>query len=158
MTGEEINSIRRELQNLEKHSIVAKEVRGNRLYYWANPNHYLHYDLIVLAHQHTGLGSIIQENRLKLGKIKFLFYSQEFLTHPSDSAHSVDLILVGDISLKIVSEYIKDEESIINREINYMVMSVDELKLRLNKRDPVMVDFFLNYPALIIGQPESLSK
>ncbi|MFA5894672.1 MAG: hypothetical protein WC851_02760 [Candidatus Shapirobacteria bacterium] len=158
LTQEEINSVRRELQNLEKHSIIQKEQRGNRLYYWSNPSHYLYYDLIILAHQHYGLGSVIQENKLKLGKIKFLFYSQEFLTRPADSSHSVDLLLVGDVSLKLVGDYIKTEESTIGREINYMIMSVDELRLRLNKRDPVMVDFFLNYPALIIGQPDNLSK
>jgi hypothetical protein len=157
-TGEEINSVRRELSNLEKHAFISKEVRGNRLYYWSNSSHYLYYDLIILAHQHSGLGSIIQENRQKIGKIKYLFYSQEFLTHPTDSSHNIDLIVVGDISLKIINEYIKNEESTIGREINYMVMSLEELRLRLSKRDPSMVDFFLSYPALIIGQPDNILK
>ena len=157
-TAEEINSVRRELQNLEKYSIVQKESRGNRLYYWANPSHFLYYDLIILAHKHHGFGTLIQENRLKLGKIKFLFYGQKFLTQPSESGHSIDLLLVGDVSLKMVGEYIKSEEEVIGREINYMVMSTEELRLRLNKRDPVMVDFFLNYPAIIIGKPDDLSK
>ncbi|MFZ2153468.1 MAG: hypothetical protein WAV41_05480 [Microgenomates group bacterium] len=158
LTSEEINSVRRELQNLEKHSFIIREARGNRVYYWSNPAHYLYYDLIILAHQHYGLGAKIRENHLKLGKIKYLFYSQEFLSHPVDDSHNVDLVLVGDISLKMVAEYIKSEELVIGREINYMVMSQSEMDLRLSKRDPVMVDFFLNYPALIIGRPENISK
>ena len=157
-TGEEINSVRRELQNLEKYSLIQKETRGNRLYYWANPGHFLYYDLIILAHKHAGLGALIQENRLKLGKIKFLFYSQKFLHHSPNSGNDVDLILVGDLSLKLVGDYIKTEETTLAREINYMVMSLDELRLRISKRDPIMVDFFLNYPALIIGQTTDLSK
>lgn len=158
LTKEEINSVRRELQSLETHSIIQKEQRGNRLYYWANPSHYLYYDLVILAHQHHGLGQLIQENRLKLGKIKFLFYSQEFLTHPTLGSNNIDLLLIGEVSLKLVGDYIKSEESVIGREINYMVMSLEELRLRLSKRDPIMVDFFLNYPGLIIGRPDSLDK
>lgn len=152
LCDEEINSVRRELAGLEKHGFVQKEIRGNRLYYWANPNHYLFYDLVILAHKHTGLGSELRENHLKVGKLRQVYYSQEFLLHPQDSHHQVDLLVVGDISLKTIAEYVKKEEASIGREINYMVMSSSELKLRLSRRDPTIVDFFLSYPALIIGQ------
>lgn len=157
-TGEEINSVRRELLNLETAAILSKEIRGNRLYYWANPGHYLFYDLIVLANKHAGLGASLQENHLKLGRLKALFYSQDFLHHISEPGNSVDLVIVGDISLKLVDEYVKVEESKLGREINYMVMDQSELRLRLNKRDPIMVEFFTRYPALIIGVPQDIYK
>jgi hypothetical protein len=153
LTGEEINSVRRELENLSSASIISSEARGNRLFYWANNQHYLFYDLVILANKHTGLGAEMQENHLKLGKLKAVFYSQDFLMHLSESHDSVDILIIGEISLKLAEGIIKSEESILGREINYMVMDRQEFHLRLSKRDPVIVDFFLNYPALIIGTP-----
>ncbi len=158
LTDEEINSVRRELENLVQGSIVSREVRGNRLYYWANPEHHLFYDLLVLAHKHSGIGAKIQENHLKLGKIKALFYSQDFLYRAVENHGNVDLLIIGEISLKLTEDLVKSEESLLGREINYMVMDQSELHLRLSKRDPVLVDFFLKYPALIIGNPKSLFK
>lgn len=156
LTGEEINSVRRELENLYAGSIINKEARGNKLYYWANNQHYLFYDLIILANKHTGLGAEIQENHLKLGKLKVLFYSQDFLRHLPESHNSIDILIIGDISLKLAEEIVKSEEAVLGREINYMVMDRQEFHFRLGKRDPIIVDFFLNYPALIIGNPDSL--
>lgn len=158
LTHEEINSVRRELENLVQGSIISREVRGNRLYYWANPDHHLFYDLLVLAHKHSGVGSKIQENHLKLGKVKALFYSQDFLYRAIEDHGNVDLLIIGEISLKLADELVKAEETALGREINYMVMDMNELHLRLSKRDPVLVDFFLKYPALIIGNPKSLFK
>lgn len=156
LTGEEINSVRRELENLYAGSILNKEIRGNRLYYWANLQHYLFYDLVILANKHTGLGAEIQENHLKLGKLKAVFYSQDFLKHLPESHNSIDILIVGEISLKLAEEIIKNEETVLGREINYMIMDRQEFRFRLGKRDPVIVDFFLNYPALIIGNPDTL--
>lgn len=153
LTGEEINSVRRELENLLAASILIKESRGNRLYYWANPEHYLYYDLVVIARKHSGLGASMQENRLKLGKLRALFYSQDFTLESIAGRENIDILVIGDISLKLVQDLIKEEELSIGREINYMVMDKSELHLRLSKRDPVLVDFFLKYPVLVIGNP-----
>ncbi len=153
LTGEEINSVRRELENLSEASIISKEARGNRLFYWANPQHYLYYDLMILANKHSGLGAELQENHLKLGKLKAVFYGQDFLKHLSESHDSIDILIIGEISLKMVDDIIKTEEKNLGREINYMVMDKNEYRLRLNKRDPLLIDFFINYPALIIGDP-----
>ena len=158
LTGEEINSVRRELENLSAGSIVSSETRGNRLFYWANPDHFLYYDLVILANKHSGLGAKIQENHLKLGKIKLVLYGQHFLAHDPEKHDSIDLIVVGDISLKLIESMAKEEEAILGREINYMVMDRSELRLRLSKRDPIMVDFFLDYPALIIGDPREITR
>lgn len=158
LTGEEINSVRRELANLSTINVVSSESRGNRLFYWANPNHYMFYQLIVLANKHAGLGAKIHENQLKLGKVRCLFYSQEFLFDRHLPSPNIDVLVIGDIFLRQVEEFIKTEEASIGREINYMVMDIDEFQLRLNKRDPIMVDFFLNYPALIVGNQRNLFK
>jgi hypothetical protein len=154
LADEEINSVRRELGNLKSSSIVLSENRANRLYYWANPDHFLFYQLTVLANQNSGLGEQILDNRHKIGNIKLLLFNHLFLNHRENNG--IDLIVVGDASLKVIDELVKVEEKKRDREINYMVMDKNEFKLRKVKRDPILVDFFLTCPAVIIGNPVEL--
>jgi hypothetical protein len=57
-----------------------------------------------------------------------------------------------------VENAIHAEEKLRDVEINYMVMDQSELKLRQNKRDPFIVDFFLSSPLVIIGNPALLEN
>lgn len=151
LTGEEINSVRRELENLKNENLLLSEVRGNRLYYWANLNHYLAYGIQTLANQHSGLAKKILLDKNKIGNIKFIAYSQDFLNHKSKG--DIDMIVVGDVNSKLLDQLVNEEESLIDHEINYMVMDKTEFRNRKIRRDPILVDFFLNCPAIVIGSP-----
>lgn len=71
---------------------------------------------------------------------------------------AIDLIIVGDQPLREVEKAVEAEEKKRDAEINYMVMDSAELKLRQNKRDPFIVDFFLSSPLVIIGNPALLEN
>lgn len=158
LTDEEINSVRRELANLLKAGILESEVRGNRLYYWANPNNSLFIYLLLIAHQNTSLGFDIQKNLTKIGSIKTIFCSFSYLINQSNPENDIDLIIIGDVSLKEIDNLVKKEEQRKSREINYMVMNKSEYKLRRSKRDPFIINFFLNYPFVLYGSPSALGK
>lgn len=151
LTGEEINSVRRELANLKKINILTSESRGNRLYYTTNPRHHLFNSLLLLAYRNSELAQ-------KLDKAKLLLVSFSFLLWQKVKTDSIDLIIVGDLPLREAENAIKAEEKLRNVEINYMVMDQAELKLRQNKRDPFIVDFFLSSPLVIIGNPALLEN
>lgn len=151
LTGEEINSVRRELANLKKVNILLSENRGNRLYYTTNIRHHLFNSLLLLAYRNSDLA-------LKLDKAKLLLVSFPFLLWQKARPDSIDLIIVGDIPIREVENAINAEEKRREVEINYMVMDQSELKLRQNKRDPFIVDFFLSSPLVIIGNPALLEN
>lgn len=158
LVDEEINSVRRELENMKKAGVVESEWRGNRLYYSTNRNSPLFLDLLVLANKMSGLGSTLIENKNKIGSVKLLVYSYNFLSGNSDRKGDIDLIIVGDVSFREVEGLIKTEEERRGYEINYMVMDKTELLLRKQKRDQFIVDFFLNYPLVIIGSPQEVAN
>lgn len=158
LVGEEINSVRRELENMKKAGVLESEWRGNRLYYSANKNSPLFLDLLVIANKINGLGSALIENKDKVGPVKLLVYSYNFLSGNPDRKGDIDLIIVGDISFREVEVLIKAEEERRGYEINYMVMDKNELLLRKQKRDQFIVDFFLNYPIVIIGSPQEVAN
>jgi hypothetical protein len=154
---EEINSVRRELSNLKDAGILTSENRGNRLYYYLNPDNPLYLDLLVMSHQADGLGQAIAESK-SVGQVRAMLYSQHFVSGSEYSPDHIDMILIGEIVIREVELLVKEAEKNIGREINYMVMDKSEFKIRKQKRDPILVDFFLNCPLVIIGQPNSLAE
>ena len=155
LTQEEINSVRRELANLIKAGIVTSETRGNRLYYSVNLSNNLFYDLLILAHKTSGLGADLQSS--KAGNLKLVLFHHDFVLNPAQiNPQSIDMVIIGDASVREVDQMVKKEETQLGREINYMIMDKNELKLRKQKRDPVIIDFFLSCPSVIVGNPKDL--
>lgn len=150
LTKEEINSVRRELKNLETAHLIQKEARGNRLYYCANSDSSLFYDLVLISNQLSFLAGKLSSKT----KVKMLIYSFAFATHQDSQPDQVDLIIIGSVSVKVIEPLIKAEEKTRGREINYMIMDNPELELRKKRRDPFIIDFFLNCPLIIIGNPQ----
>lgn len=151
LVDEEINSVRRELDNLKKAGLINFEWRGNRLYYWANQNSPLFTNLITIANQNSGLGLKLQTKNENLGNLKLVFYTYNFLINNKKNPDDIDIIIVGDISFNEIESYLQQEEKVRGREINYMVMDKNEFILRKQKRDQFIIDFFLNCPIAIIG-------
>lgn len=158
LTDEEINSVRRELTNLQKSGVISSEWRGNRLYYWADKQSSLFFNLLAIANQSSGLGLKLQNKNETLGTIKLVFYSNKFITGDKRNPDDIDLIIVGDVSLREIDSFIKQEEQTRGHEINYMVMGKGEFRLRRQKRDQFIVDFFLGSPIAIIGNQSEISS
>ncbi len=158
LADEEINSVRRELANLQKSGVISSEWRGNRLYYWADKQSSLFFNLLTIANQSSGLGLKLQNKNETLGTIKLVFYSNKFITGDKRSPDDIDLVIVGDVSLREIDSFIKQEQEVRGYEINYMVMGKGEFRLRRQKRDQFIVDFFLGNPIVIIGNQSEISS
>jgi len=158
LIDEEINSVRRELDNLKKAGIINSEWRGNRLYYWADKQSSLFLNLLTIANQSSGLGLKLQNKNETLGNIKLVFYTYKFIVGEKRNTDDIDLVIVGDVSLREIETFIKQEETTRGHEINYMVMGKGEFQLRRQKRDQFIVDFFLSSPVVIIGSSQEISN
>jgi hypothetical protein len=156
LSEEEINSVRRELENLKSAGILLSEWRGNRLFYWANNSSPLYLDLLVIAAKNSGLGQSLSERVSRSGSIKLLLYSYKFISGEEKKADDIDLIVIGDIPTREIEEHMVAEEQKRHQEINYMVMSKAEFQMRKQKRDPFLIEFFLNCPVVIIGSSQDI--
>jgi len=154
---EEINAVRRDLFRLEKAGIVKKEPRGNRVYYWLNENYPMYEDFLSMVSKTTGLGAQIIANRNKLGKISFLMFSGRFARQKERKREDeVDILVVGEVVLPELAAVVRAEESRRNQEINYTVMSREELEFRKKRRDPFILGVLAASRVMIIGDEEGL--
>lgn len=154
---EEINAVRRELANLEKSGVLKKENRGNRVYYWARIEYPFYSDLLAMVAKSTGLGSEIINNRKKIGRVNFVMFSGKFVRRKERRRDDeVDILMVGDVVLPELATLIRMEESRRKHEINYTVMSREELDYRKKRRDPFLLGILSGGRVMIIGDEETL--
>ncbi|MFZ3301865.1 MAG: hypothetical protein WA152_04090 [Microgenomates group bacterium] len=155
--GEEINAVRRELERFEKVGILKKEPRGNRVYYFVNKDYSGYGDLVQIVSKSTGLGKAIIESKNKLGKVGIVMFSGKFARRKPRKDDSVDVLVVGEIVLPELAAIIRTYESKLGREINYTVMTREELDYRKKRRDPFLQSIFLGSRVMIIGDEEELT-
>jgi len=157
-TDEEINAVRRELLHLENVGILKKEPRGNRLYYWVNPNYLLYGDLLSMVAKETGLGGEIVRNRNRIGKIVFCVFSSKFVRQMDRKESEVDILVVGNVVMAELAVLIKAEEQKKGREINYTVMSTEEFDFRRKRRDPFLLSILSSGKVMIVGDEDELLR
>jgi len=155
--GEEINSVRRELGQLERAGILQKEQRKNRLLYWPRKEYPLFGDLISIVAKSTGIGGSIVSNKSKLGSLSFVMFSGRFVRWKERvSDEEVEILVVGKVGLNELSSIIRAEESRRGREINYTVMTREEFDFRKKRRDPFLQGILAESRVMIIGDEDLL--
>ena len=153
---EEINAVRRELIHLTSCGILKEEKRGNRIYYTLNKNYLFYKELLSMVGKSSGLGLAIFKTAPKLGHIKYAMISERFLRHMPRAKDTVDLLLVGDVILPQLADLIRETEAKLSREINYTVMTEDELSYRKTHNDPFIARILESSRIMIIGDEEEL--
>lgn len=158
MTKEEINAIRRELENLLAVGLLQSEKRGNRLYYSVKTNYYLYSELVNLVTKSTGVGKVVAKNKNKLGFVKFLFITQKLARGLERKPEDVDLLIVGKVIMPQVAVLAKALEKQLNTEINYSCMTEDEFSYRKNHQDPFITKVLLQPKVMLIGDEINLQN
>lgn len=151
---EEINAVRRELILLEKKGILTKEPRANRVYYSLSRDYPFYFDLLKIGAKTIGLGYEILENRAKLGKLKFAMLSGKFVRRIKETPEEVDLMVVGTVVLPELAILVRNEESRLGVEINYTVMTEEELKFRKSRNDPFLGAILACSRVMLLGDEE----
>lgn len=155
--GEEINAVRRELERLETAGIIKKEPRGNRIYYYLRTDYSCYADILSMVSKEKGFGKALIDAKNKIGKVSFIMFSGRFIRmKPRKKDDEVDMLVVGEIVLPELAAVVRNFESKLGREINYTVMTREELEYRKKRRDPFLQSLLLNSRSMIIGDEEEL--
>ncbi len=155
-TGDEINAVRRELQFLEKHGILQKEQRANRIYYSLDKNYPFYFDLLNIGVKTIGLGDEVLKNRAKLGKIKYAMFSSKFVRRIKKNPDDVDFMVIGTIVLPELAALVRVEEQRLGVEINYTAMTEEEFKFRKTRNDPFIAGIMAGGRVMLVGDEETM--
>ncbi len=154
--NEEINAVRRELGRFEKFGLVNKEARGNRLFYRLNSNYVLYDQIQEIAAKASGLGYDIWHRRKQLGRLKFAFISRRLLNKEKYDPESIDVVFIGQVVMAEVNRLIQEYQDKYQRELNYTVLNLKELKLLIDKRDFFTLKMLVWPRVMIVGKEKEL--
>jgi predicted MPP superfamily phosphohydrolase len=144
---EQINSLRRELENLEKIGLLKSKEKNRKKYYQINPHFSFLSELTSIFKKSSKENEELLKKTAKLGKFDILILTGKFIENGEKSL--VDIFLVGEIKeteiKKIVEDIFPGKEDLkcgaINRE---------EFLYRVEIKDKFITDLFANKNNIII--------
>jgi hypothetical protein len=141
---EQINSIRRELDNLKKMGLLKSRMKNRRKFYTINPKFPLLAELQSIISKCTDQNETVVEEIKKMGKIDFLLLSGYFLHKDSD----VDLLVIGEVDKDEIQRYL-DKEVKSDNPIRFTLMDREDFVYRLKCNDRFIKELVTNPDNLI---------
>lgn len=136
---EQINSVRRELLNLESIGIIKNETYDNKIYYSANNKHPYARALVMLLSSRTDVAietAVVKPNAWEeyVRPVKN-YLTCLIVTNRLPGQEGVDLLIVGDDRTKKLTHWAEVVEKKEGKPLNYVIMSRDDFQYRLNVKD-----------------------
>lgn len=129
---EQINSIRRELDNLKKIGLMRSKNRNRKKYYHLNPNFLIFEELKnIITKTSSNYGDLAVDLE-HFGTLELLLVSGVFL---GTKESPTDLLLIGELDRRELEGYIRKLERKFNRELKYALMTKEDYLFRKNCQD-----------------------
>ena len=157
---EQINSVRRELNNLEGIGIIKSETFDNKIYYSANNKHPFSRPLTEIFSKKVSsartpdvkASTWDDYTRPVKNYLKGLI-----VTNRLPGQDGIDLLIIGNDRTKKLTRWAEVVEKKLGKPINYAIMSVDDFTYRKNVKDRFIVEV-MEMEITEIIDPEKLIK
>ncbi|MBA4337201.1 hypothetical protein C0416_05545 [bacterium] len=127
---EQINSIRRELDNLKKMGLLKSKMKNRKKFYVVNKQFVIFNDLKnIVIKAMSGKDDLVKKI-MKFGEVEFLALLGVFVDKPSP----VDLLLVGDMDKAKLQEFLNTEIE-TEKPIRFSILSKDDFLYRVKCKD-----------------------
>ncbi|MBP5204992.1 transcriptional regulator [Candidatus Saccharibacteria bacterium] len=157
---EQINSVRRELINLEGIGIVKNETFDNKIYYSANLKHPFSHALSEMFSAKTP-----ESIKVEVGKSTWADYIKPvknylvglIVTNRVPGEEGIDMLIIGDDKTKKLTHWAEVVEKKKGKPLNYVIMSEDDYTYRKSVRDRFLVEL-MEMNISEIYDPEKIIK
>lgn len=156
--GVQLRQLQRDLVRLEQAGLVAKTPSGNRRYYQAVEAHPAFADLRRVMVKTVGLADVVRAAIEPLrGAIAAAFIYGSFAAGDDTAQSDVDLLVVGTVSRRELSRVLAPVASQLDRELNPVIFSPDELSQRRGDSDHFVTATLAGPRIWIIGDEQALA-
>jgi predicted nucleotidyltransferase len=150
-------TVRDELGKLLKLDLVIKRKAGNRVYYRANQSHPLYPEIVRIVIKTVGLVDVLRD-ALSHEKVALAFVFGSIASGEETGGSDVDLMIIGDITLREVSRLLAEKGAELGREISPVVMNPEEFKTRLGSKETFISRIVSGPKLFIIGKNEDVER
>jgi hypothetical protein len=133
---EQINSIRRELDNLKHIGLLKTRTKNRKKYYYINTKFTIFDELRSIIVKAVSSNEGLIKDLQQMGEIKVLALAGQFV---EKATTSVDMLIVGNMDKERLTQYINNELR-TKRPIKFTVMTEEDYRYRLNCNDKFVSD------------------
>lgn len=152
-TALNVKGVKRVLGELSNAGIVNAERSGNRVYYSINKRCPIYPELRLLVMKTVGLAGRLRDAlEMFAEKIELAYIYGSFAAGETAAESDVDLMVVGEITLRDLSGALTQVVTELSREINPTVYSLQEYKQRLADKDSFVAQVDVGSKIMLIGQ------
>lgn len=143
---EQINSVRRELSNLENIGIIKNETFDNKIYYSANTRHPFAHPLSEIFSKKISTSMDKDVKSISAWEescrpVKH-YLKGLIVTNRLPGQEGVDLLIIGNDKTKKLTRWAEVVEKKQGKPINYVIMSVDDFTYRKSVKDRFLSEIF----------------
>jgi len=156
--GLAVRTVEQELKRLSKLGLLEVRSDGNRKYFAAKKDHPLYPEIRGLVLKTSGLADVLRHALQKDKRIDLAFIFGS-LAQSREQAHSdVDLLVVGDVGLRDITNLLDDAAEKVGREINPRVFTPQEFRRRKQAENPFLLRVLAEPRIFVIGDDHELGK
>ncbi|MBQ6320978.1 transcriptional regulator [Candidatus Saccharibacteria bacterium] len=140
---EQINSVRRELLNLESIGVIKNETYDNKVYYSANMKHPYAHALVEIFSKKVDMNKdrdVKESSWEEYIKPVKKYLAAVMVTNRVPGQEGVDLLIVGDDKTKKLTHWAEVVEKKVGKPLNYVIFSVEDFLYRKSVRDRFILD------------------
>lgn len=143
LLDEQINSIRRELDNLKKVGLLTYKTKDRKKYYTVNHNFIFLQELTTIFGNKNDTYTELVTELQKLDSLDLVVLTGSFI---NDQNSPVDLLVVGDVDK---SKFANLLESLNDTSIRFSLMPKEDFIYRLNLNDQFIINVISNKKNII---------
>ncbi|PIW61017.1 nucleotidyltransferase domain-containing protein [Shewanella sp. CG12_big_fil_rev_8_21_14_0_65_47_15] len=149
------STLRQELRKLVRLDLVKGRKDSNRVYYRANTENPLYPEIRNLVTKTTGVVGVLRE-ALQDGRIHVAFVFGSIAGGEVTAGSDVDLLVIGEIGFRDLSELLSGCSEVIGREINPHVMNKIEYRKRVESGEHFMSHILKSRKIFVVGTEHDL--
>jgi len=155
-SGLTVGTVQQELKKLLNLDLIKKRKDGNRIYYQARKEHPLYPEIRSIILKTSGLSDVIARALGVSPDIKIAFVFGSIARHDEKAGSDVDLMVIGKLGLRKLTELLDGISEQIGREINPHAMSEGEFLKRRKNKDHFITEVLESPKIFIIGSRNEL--
>jgi predicted nucleotidyltransferase len=158
-TGTTAGTLHRELSKLAQAGLLLRERQGNQVLYQANRACPVFEELAGLFRKTSGAVSVVLGALEGVAsQIQFALLFGSFAQGTETPGSDVDVLVVGKASFAEVVRALYSAQETLQREINPVVYSPEEFLLRVQNKEPLVVDVLAKPKLFLIGTEHDLAE
>jgi len=137
-------NLSRELRRLEHEGLFTSDRRGNQKHFRLNRHYPLYDEIRGIVAKTIGATGKLKAALARVEGIEEALLYGSFARNQQDQASDIDLLIIGKPEMGDLEEALRTLERQLRREINYTLLTREELESRLKKKDPFITDVWEN--------------